>query len=219
MTTLLISDTHGRHIYSDINDRKDLNMIIHCGDFTKSKRKGKEGLIDFLDWYCSLQIEHKIFIAGNHDSLFDLNFEEAITILKEKNKEFNTNVIYLQDSSVIINGVKFYGSPWSPTYHRWNFQKDESDLKDIWDKIPKDTNVLITHTPPHTILDKTLNNRTVGSKTLLRKIKELKSLKFHFFGHIHEAKGRIIEDNVTFINSSDDCLNKYHIEKVNIIDI
>jgi len=112
MTTLLISDTHGRHIYSDINDRKDLNMIIHCGDFTKSKRKGKEGL-----------------------------------------------------------------------------------------------------------LDKTLNNRTVGSKTLLRKIKELKSLKFHFFGHIHEAKGRIIEDNVTFINSSDDCLNKYHIEKVNIIDI
>ena len=32
-----------------------------------------------------------------------------------------TNAIYLEDSGVEIDGVRFWGSPWTPTFMDWAF--------------------------------------------------------------------------------------------------
>jgi len=49
------------------------------------------------------------------------------------------------------------------------------------------------------IIKKSIN---VGSTTLLEKIKELKQLKIHIFGHIHNGYGDIIKNNIHFYNVS-----------------
>jgi Icc-related predicted phosphoesterase len=113
-----------------------------------------------------------------------------------------TNAHYLQDQSVIIEGLKFYGSPWQPTFHNWAFNKDRGEkIKTEWDKIPSDTDVLITHGPPFGILDKTVDNEKVGCEELLLAVNRIKP-KIHIFGHIHENYGEIKLNGTHFINPS-----------------
>lgn len=60
-----------------------------------------------------------------------------------------SKLIYLEDQSVEINGVKIYGSPWQPLYHDWAFQLEKGEqIKRMWDLIPPDVDVLLTHGPP-----------------------------------------------------------------------
>lgn len=60
---------------------------------------------------------------------------------------------------------------------------------DIHLSIPHDTEILLTHTPPYRILDKTRKGKHAGCKHLLAKLQELASCRLHVFGHIHEAFG------------------------------
>ena len=97
-----------------------------------------------------------------------------------------TNAHYLCDESLTLDGVKFYGSPWQPRFFDWAFNKDRgAPLKAIWDKIPLDTDVLITHGPPHGILDLTFDKIKAGCEELLLAVQRIKP-KVHVFGHIHE---------------------------------
>ena len=66
MKICVTSDTHNLQQYIDIDTNVD--TIIHCGDFTSSKKGNKQDTIEFLNWYSSLYIKNKILIAGNHDS-------------------------------------------------------------------------------------------------------------------------------------------------------
>jgi len=55
----------------------------------------------------------------------------------------------VQDSSINIEGIKIYGSPWQPSYHDWAFNLERGEaIRKKWDLIPGDTDVLITHGPP-----------------------------------------------------------------------
>ncbi|MEA3295811.1 MAG: metallophosphoesterase [Patescibacteria group bacterium] len=103
---VIISDTHGMH--KGLDNKFDLppaDFVIHCGDITGS---GKEHVVkEFLDWYSKLdQYKYKIFIAGNHDRLF----EDDRMIAKELLSKY-PNVIYLEDSGVELKGIKFWGIP------------------------------------------------------------------------------------------------------------
>ena len=130
-----------------------------------------------------------IFVAGNHDFAFQLQSQAARQIL--------TNAIYLEDSGVAIDGVKFYGSPWQPWFYDWafnfpqGFKAGREAAETCWGKIPDDTNVLITHGPPYEILDLTAGLQRVGCPYLHRRVMELceKELKLHIFGHIHYDYG------------------------------
>lgn len=186
MRICVISDTHNHHKYLKIK-HNEIDTIIHCGDFTSSKKDNKEDTIDFLNWYSSLNVKNKILIAGNHDSfIFKLSQENKVKEFFEKNYP---NIIYLEDSSITIDGIKFYGTPWSLRFMDWDFMKIESKLFDVFSKIDKDTNVLITHTPAEEILDYA-NGRILGSSSLRYQIdNNLNFLDFHLFGHIHESYG------------------------------
>ena len=74
----------------------------------------------------------------------------------------------MENESVEILGLKIYGSPYSPEFCNWAFSINPDDeSKQMWDKIPKDTDILITHGPPYKILDKTITGIDAGCTDLL----------------------------------------------------
>ena len=72
--------------------------------------------------------------------------------------------------------------------------------------MPKEVDVLITHTPPYGILDKSSRQIHLGCKDLLQKVKQIKP-QYHIFGHIHASYGKVKTGETTFINASN--LNSY----------
>jgi Icc-related predicted phosphoesterase len=108
---------------------------------------------------------------------------------------------------VEIDGIKFWGSPVTPRFFDWAFNRD-ADIQYHWNMIPYDTNVLITHGPPYGILDLTIREgKPVGCHYLRRRLFDLKDLKVHSFGHIHEGFGQQVGDGedfegVHFVNAS-----------------
>ncbi len=189
MKIICISDTHGYH---DQLQMPKGDMLLHAGDI--SRMGTVEEIAKFNDWLGTLHYEYKIIIAGNHDFLFE---EEP-----QKAKSLITNAIYLENSGVEIEGLNIWGSPISPWFFDWAFnQKRGEDIKKFWDKIPENTDILITHGPPMNILDCTTKGQYVGCEELLPAVERIKP-KIHLFGHIHEAFGEYKNANTHFINAS-----------------
>jgi hypothetical protein len=107
-------------------------------------------------------------------------------------------IVYLQDEGVTIDGVAFYGSPWQPWFYDWafNLPRDGWELRKRWEAIPTETDVLVTHGPPHMVLDKAAGRHSKdvasdhgGCKILRTEILTRIKPKLHVFGHIHEGYG------------------------------
>jgi Icc-related predicted phosphoesterase len=212
MKICIISDTHGKH--KQLKNMPDADVIIHAGDITTI---GKEREVrNFLKWYASLdQYQYKIFISGNHDWLFERNGILARSLVREYN-----NITYLEDTGIEILGINFYGTPVSKPFCDWAFNRHPDKLIEHWKAIPDNTDVLITHTPPKTILDYVnWQNDSEGSPTLRIEVLERIKPKIHCFGHIHEGYGRLVIDNTTFINASNLDRNYDCVNEPNIIEI
>lgn len=189
MKLIAISDTHGEHKTLEIPDG---DVLIHAGDLTRHGTL--EDVREFNDFLDTLPHPNKIVIAGNHDFCFENDRKACQEIL--------TNCIYLQDQEVIIDGVKFYGSPWQPWFYDWAFNLERGpEIRAKWELIPEDTDVLITHGPPYGIGDLTDQGDQAGCEDLLEVIEEIKP-QLHIFGHIHEGYGISSKGNTTFINAS-----------------
>ncbi len=189
MRIVCVSDTHLKH---DEITLPDGDVLIHAGDSTS---RGRAHEIDAVNtWFGKQKHKNKILIAGNHD----FGFEQDVFA---RNQIIHAH--YLEDEELIIDGVKFWGSPWQPRFFNWAFNLERgAPLRKKWDLIPKDTNVLITHGPPFGILDMTDRGEPVGCEALRPKVLELEHLKLHVFGHIHESYG--VHDNgyTKFVNAS-----------------
>jgi len=193
-TITFITDTHTKHKHLT-GELPGGDILIHCGDFTN--RGYMTEIKNFLDWFDEVKgYEHKIFIAGNHDFGFQDNPKECAELLKNY-----PNLTYLQDTSIIIDGIKIYGTPWQPRFYDWAFNVNRGwDIAQKWEKIPMDTDILITHGPAFGILDLTYTGQHVGCEDLYKKVVELKP-KIHACGHIHYARHiKQIEDTV-YINA------------------
>ncbi|UOE40126.1 metallophosphatase domain-containing protein [Chryseobacterium suipulveris] len=192
MKFLFISDTHSRH--RRLTSLPEADVIIHAGDISKV---GKEYEVeDFVDWFSNLNYQHKILIAGNHDFFFERETNENIQHI------LNDNIIYLHNSQVEIEGIRIWGSPYTPRFFNWAFNLHRgTDLEKNWQQIPIDTDILVTHGPPFGILDRTVSGLNVGCKELMKKVKEVQP-KYHLFGHIHEGYGMLQSEKTTFINGS-----------------
>ena len=191
MNIVFISDTHGQH---NLLDLPQGDMIIHAGDV--STRGTRREVTEFLSWFKKLDYKYKIFIAGNHDFFFELARREDIKA------QIPDNVIYLNDNGVEVEGLKIWGSPIQPWFNNWAFnRKRGTEIKEYWNKIPKNLDILITHGPPKGILDKTISGELAGCEDLLDTILEV-TPKVHVYGHIHEAYGEESRYGVKFINAS-----------------
>jgi Icc-related predicted phosphoesterase len=196
MRIAAISDTHNKHRKINI---PECDVFLHAGDISDFNRS-KNHYIDFNDWVGSIQARHKVIIAGNHDELFQKHPEEAKSIM--------TNCTYLEDDWVVIDGFKIYGSPWQKWFYNWAFNlQTNEELRKMWDKIPDDTDILITHSPPYQICDWNFNGKSLGCKELFNKVFKVKP-KLHIFGHIHGAYGKYAKfGSVLFYNVTNDMLS------------
>jgi len=191
LNLVLISDTHGLH---DQLSLPSGDIILHAGDV--SSRGTEKEIIEFLDWFKDLNYQHKIFIPGNHDFFFEKKSPKTIAAI------IPPSVTYLNDSGVEIEGVKIWGSPITPWFFDWAFNRQRgTEIKKHWDLIPSDTDILMTHGPVHGILDKTIAGVAAGCKELLKKI-ENSNIKLHLSGHIHEGYGERVVNGVRYINAS-----------------
>ncbi len=191
MKFVAISDTHCRHRSLRL---PKADVLIHAGDLTY--RGKKEEVIDFLDWFKGLTYPYKIFIAGNHDFYFEKEKQSEIL------KIIPPGIIYLNDSGICINGVNVWGSPITPWFFNWAFNRHRGmEIKKHWDLVPIETNLLITHGPVYGFLDTVINEQHAGCKDLFKKVQEIKP-SVHVCGHIHEGYGNLKRGGIKFINAS-----------------
>ena len=189
MKILHISDTHGFHSRFPDEKFKDIDVVIHSGDCSNYKDAYRNAIevADFIEWYKDIPVKYKIYVGGNHDTSIER---------KRINKEdFEANgIIYLENSFVNINGVKFYGTPVTPTFGEWAFMKARDKTHQVWEAIPEDTGVLIVHGPPKGIRDLSYDRdgklEFCGDNALMKRCISLQNtLKFVCFGHIHNMDG------------------------------
>ena len=201
MKIICISDTHSKHLEIPSrfieNTNGDIDMCIHSGDVSSGGYEHE--VIRFMEWYSKLPFKHKLLIAGNHD----FYFERATPDMIDRMLKTYPSITYLNDSGVEIDGVKIWGSPVQPWFYNWAFNRTSETIGAHWDMIPLDTNILITHGPIRGYLDLTERGESTGCPILRDKMGELKDLKLHVCGHIHEAYGRVdIPEGPTLVNAS-----------------
>jgi Icc-related predicted phosphoesterase len=175
------------HTYHDLlKVPKGIDMIIHSGDCSNPRDpyNNEPEVREFIDWYKELSPKYKIYVAGNHDSSIE---KKLVT-----KKDFEDNgIIYLENDYVAIEGIKIFGSPYTPNFGNWSFMRDRNKLDRFWcNAIHDDTDIVITHGPPKGILDKSENRdglmECCGDKSLLNKLLQVQPA-YHLFGHIHNG--------------------------------
>jgi len=203
MRITLISDTHTKHR----NITPDLpggDLLIHAGDIMNSGYDEND-IWEFLQWFESQdQYKSQVFIAGNHDRLFENNFDKVKNILIEY-----PYISYLWDNALTYvneeanESCKLYGSPWQPEFYQWafNLPRNGEDLKEKWFWIPKDTDILVTHGPPFGHCDEAPFGGHVGCELLRERVDEFPP-KIHVFGHIHAGYGYKFHNGTHFFNAS-----------------
>jgi Icc-related predicted phosphoesterase len=180
MTRLvLISDSHLRHDFSV----PEGNVLIHGGDLSMSGAVWE--VQRALDWLQSLGFEHTVFVAGNHDKV--TQDMPGLTRIMARDR----GLTWLQDSGVEIEGIKIWGSAWTPTFFNWFWMAERGpEIAAKWAIIPDDTQLLITHGPPRGHGDfSSYGNVNVGCEDLLARVENLEALKLHAYGHIHGSYG------------------------------
>ena len=197
MTITFISDTHNKH-KKITGDLPGGDLIIHAGDI--SSQGYKHEIQQFCKWFSKLEsYTTKVFIAGNHDWVFQREPEMAKEVV-----DFYKSINYLEDSQLIKDVVKIWGSPWQPEFYNWafNLPKNGQELGEKWNLIPQDTDILITHGPAFGYLDKVIGQYdNLGCQLLTNKIREI-APKIHVCGHIHTGRGYMFDGTTHYINAS-----------------
>lgn len=189
MRIVCISDTHNKyHVLTDKLPNGDI--LIHAGDLVTHGTV--EEIQQFILWFQELPYQYKIFVGGNHDGALE-HQRAQITI--------PDNIIYLENSATIINNTKIWGSPVSPPYRSFGFMWSDERRCELYKTIPSDCQILINHSPPFGTLDKVTEGSHVGCQFLAEHIARVKP-KIVICGHIHEAYGYIVKDNILYINPS-----------------
>lgn len=209
---LVISDTHGDDlIHKPITGAYDI--AIHCGDLTEESKLDE--FKSSLDTMLGIQAPLKLVIAGNHDfsmdvpvlksKLADNTTAEDADLVKRTYGSFGEARALFETDAAQAAGLRFldegnytfnlengaslsvYASPYTASKAcTWGFQYRPSEDHQ-WD-IKPNTDIAITHSPPHGVLDYTGSKTRAGSPSLFAAIAQARP-KMHCFGHIHEAWG------------------------------
>jgi predicted phosphodiesterase len=134
-----ISDTHTYHGLLKVPE--GIDMVIHSGDATNPRDPyaSEQEMLNFISWFGSLPIKHKVFVAGNHDLCIERNLVTKIDFMKN-------GIVYLENDYAEVEGIKIWGSPFTPTFGEgWAFNKKRSALHDVWKHIPDDVDIVVVH--------------------------------------------------------------------------
>lgn len=205
-----ISDTHDV-FYPQL---PEVDAVIHAGDITLSG--SPDETFRFLDWFDSLRIKHKLFIGGNHDAFLEKYGASYLP-------DFKT-IHMLWNSSYDLEGYKVWGSPVSPAYgHIRAFAREREDLYDFgfWDRIPLDTDIVVTHGPAYGVLDQSLSHSEhLGDIPLYKSLSRI-APQYHICGHIHGGRGTRQIEGTTFINAAvlNEAYQPWAVEDITVIEL
>ena len=179
-----ISDTHGNQSLLQVPSGVDI--VVHSGDASNylDPYRNEPEMRAFIDWFAALPIPVKVFVPGNHDTSVDKG-------LVSRDLIESRGIKMLIDEEADICGLKFWGTPWTPRYGNWSYMKDRGTINRVWDHIPDDTDVLITHGPPYSVLDATYNRQNkvelTGCTALMKRVTKIQP-RLMLFGHIHSTE-------------------------------
>ena len=194
-----MSDTHGMHRGEPLDE---VDMIIHCGDASNHENPyfNENEFLSFWRWWLLYPARYKIFVPGNHDTFLESGLS------RELRGGLDPNYWILIDETVVINGVRIFGSPYTPRFGSWSFMAKRDKLHKHWELIEPNTNIVITHGPPKYILDLNERLEPCGCRALARVIREI-APQYHFFGHVHgnktfENNGILEREGIKYVNCS-----------------
>src|ERR1700678_2109640 len=192
MRVAAISDTHGRRNW----EIPSCDVFIHAGDMTAQGSLQETALF-------AVRLRQamegpggpalRFIVPLKHDECF-YTFRQAARGL------FGPNVHVLQDEAWVLDGITFYGSPWTPPFMLWYFMAEEGRLAMLYRNMAVRVDGLVTHGPPHGVLDPGWKEPHAGSTALAQAISE-RNVGHHVFGHLHAAGGRMMQvGNTIFYN-------------------
>jgi len=190
-----ISDLHGlstlgKEDLSPLYNITQVDAVVVAGDVFPSYERGpylqKEDLVEhFLPWCRHLGVP-VVFTLGNHDYLLPEVIRECIS-----NAGLADTVHLLINEHIIIDGISFYGNPWTTPFCGWNWNAPEDKIAGHLDNMT-DTDVFITHGPPAGLCDRVgeaVGNGSAVSESLgstsIRYAVDTFSPKWTICGHIH----------------------------------
>jgi Icc-related predicted phosphoesterase len=191
MVITCIADSHELH--RELDPLRETDILIHAGDWTMFSRSLK-AIADFNDWLEEQHVRHGIvLVPGNHEA-----YLEADPI----RRSFTDNGTVLIGKAITINGLKIWGSPVTPLYGGAFGLSNPIDRARHYAQIPADTDVLVTHSPPFGILDRSPGQTEhAGCRELLKAVERIKP-KIHIFGHVHGGYGIYETADTTFVNAA-----------------
>jgi Icc-related predicted phosphoesterase len=161
---LVLSDTHGNH--KKFRSLPDADIFLHAGDFT---RYGS-GAEEFAVWFHKLPYRAKFLTLGNHEG------KDAVQKYRSDQWQALFGPLLLLDRGARVNvrnrDIVILGLP-----HATAIQQ-----------IPTGVDIVLSHEPPHQILDATYGGSHAGSETIARLIRECDA-PVHAFGHVHARGG------------------------------
>ncbi|KAM5356494.1 hypothetical protein ACJ41O_003140 [Fusarium nematophilum] len=152
---------------------------------------------------------------GNHDITLDSEFyaehglyfhnkdpqshEECLGLFRSSS---SITYLYHDSATIRLNSpsgphteFKVFGSPYSPRHGLWAFYYDApkshsnwADLTSLWELIPLDTDIVVTHTPPRMHGDETDERRATGCEALRQALWRVRP-RLAVCGHIHDGRG------------------------------
>lgn len=195
MKITTLSDAHWKFREIEKKYLPGGDLLIYAGDFCGAGYKHE--LQQFCKWYNNIEgYATKIFIAGNHERYIEENYEDSLKVI-----DFYKTIHYIQDETFEVNGIKIYGSPWSPVFNDWAFNLpiNGKELETKWSNIPEDTDILVTHVPPFGVLDKYEDSLPIGCEVLKKHVGRVQP-KLHVFGHVHSGYGYMYDGTTNYIN-------------------
>ena len=167
---------------------------------------------------------------GNHDITLDSDFYALHgstfhnQIPEDPSKcqqllENSPSILWLKHGSAVVNlqsptgprtTFKIFGSPYSPAWGTWAFAYGADEATNIWDGIPDDADIVMTHTPPMHHRDGANDHKPVGCPALREALQRIQP-QLVVCGHIHSARGvEFVRWNAT---ASDAKYERWSIEK------
>ena len=201
-----ISDTHGFH--KQLNIPEGIDLVIHTGDCSNrmDPYTNEPEVRQFIEWYEQVPIPNKIFIPGNHDTSIERNLIKGSDFI-------SAGIHLLNHDWMNVDGIKIFGSPYTPTYGQWAFMKSRETINRVWEQIPEGMDIVAVHGPCKGILDLSRDRQNVlefcGDGALRKHVLDRIKPKYFLSGHIHNFEDiintgfRYLPDyGITFSNAA-----------------
>lgn len=194
MKIAIFSDCHGSLPKID----PSYKIIMICGDICPTNNHSIDYQNNwikyvFLDWIEKNEFEKVILVPGNHDYFFD---RVDSNVIRELELRINCILkILINEHTYLINEdgkkINIFGTPYCKIFGNWAFMRENETLKQLFDEIPENLDILLCHDAPDINGQGVINEGwskgvNAGNKVLAEAVLKVKPKRL-FHGHIHSA--------------------------------